>query len=387
MNVERLYAIALSLRGENDERNIVTSLQNLVNACQQIGQNPANTGMQQNFVTARDNFYSAVTDTQSDSFTPAWRQVLVELGGEELFGARLKQRVAEILDKNQPTLFVAYQELNGILTALRSFQDFLARMTDAFAHFEIGSEELTPGEAEIAVLIPRAAVHNKLADFANELEEVDFILNTFAEVATGHTDDLEIRSLSSSGLTISLAADPTFGAIVAAAITFVVTTYKKILEIKKLSLEIARLELPPEISEKTRQHANSFMEAEIERFCAEVTSKYPITNDKGRKNELTTKVRMSLNKMANRIDKGFNFEVRVEPPDEPPKDPKAGEAVKKAIRTIRDSAVHMQYMNLEGPPILSLPESRGNKSTDQRTAADDAKHPKKGRRHIDLEDK
>nr|VFK24333.1 MAG: hypothetical protein BECKLFY1418C_GA0070996_11743 [Candidatus Kentron sp. LFY] len=35
-----------------------------------------------------------------------------------------------------------------------------------------------------------------------------------------------------------------------------------------------------------------------------------------RKNEVSTELRHSLNKMANRIDRGFNIELRVAPPKE-----------------------------------------------------------------------
>ena len=61
--------------------------------------------------------------------------------------------------------------------------------------------------------------------------------------------------------------------------------------------------------------------------------------------------------MANRIDKGFNFEVRIEPPKETEKSAEEDDASKQAIKTILDATIHMQDMNLEGQPILSLPEA------------------------------
>src|SRR5580704_14337242 len=119
MNAERLHVIALALRRELDERHVLSSFQNLVGACQQIAQNPANAGLQQNFVTARDTFYSSVVDAPSDSFPPTWKQVVAELGGQDLFGDRLKQRVEHILNENQATLSVAHQKLNEILAQLQ----------------------------------------------------------------------------------------------------------------------------------------------------------------------------------------------------------------------------------------------------------------------------
>ncbi len=378
MNAERLHIIALTLRQELTKSSIADRLQSLVSACQAIGQ-ASNATTQQNLVSARDEFYEVVTDTPSDSFTPAWRQILAEMGGEELFGRKLKQQVQQILAENQMTPLVAHQQLREILTKLQKFEDALNQLVAAFAHFQVGSEKLGPGEAEITLLIPREAVGGKLADFADELEEMKFILNTFSEVATGHTDDLEIRTVSSSGLMVFLAATPLFGAIIAKVVDFVVGQYKKILEIKKLQLEIARLELPEEISEKTKEHANTLMEAEIEDFTVEIMNQYTTVTDPGRRNELTTAVKVSLNRIANRIDRGFNFEVRIEPPAAPAKEAGEDEAIKQAVQVIQRASINMQYLKPEGPPILALPEKVEPAADREAKPDDEVKHRKKGR--------
>jgi hypothetical protein len=72
---------------------------------------------------------------------------------------------------------------------------------------------------------------NSLDGFADELEEEKFILDTFSELADGHKDALQIRTLSSSGLLVYLAASASFGAIIATVVDFVVGKYKNILEI------------------------------------------------------------------------------------------------------------------------------------------------------------
>ncbi len=372
MNAERLHAVAASLRGELADRSILDKLQNLTTTLQTfVQQNTAAT--QQNLVNSREAFYTAVADTPSDSFTPAWRQILVEMGGEELFGGKLKARIQQILADNQMTPGPALNEIQQILSALQKFKGALDQLVTAFAFFKIGSEELAPGEAEIALLIPREAVHNKLGDFADELDEMQFILNTFSEVATGHTDDLEIRTISSSGLLVFLAASPLFGTIVAKAVDFVVGQYKKILEIKKLQLEIDRLQLPDEISAKTKEHVNNLMEAEIVKFSAEIIKQYPEGGGDGRKNELAVAVNLSLNMMANRIDRGFNFEVRIQPP----RKSDTNEEIAKAVQTIQDASANMQYMKLEGPPILALPEKTEKAETPESIGEGEGGHKRK----------
>lgn len=368
MNAERLHIIAETLKRELASHQTVEKLQGLVNALQQIAQQN-NSNTQQTLVTNRDAFYGAVNNVPSDSFTPAWRQILIEMGGEDLFGRNLKQRVQQILAENQMTPGVANDQIQPILTRLQAFKTALEQMVAAFSHFKVGSESLAPGEAEIALLIPRDAVDNKLGDFADELGEMEFILNTFSEVATGRKDDLEIRTVSSSGLMVFLAANPKFAAIVAKVVDFVVAQYKRILEIKKLHLEIERLELPEEISDKTKEYANTQMETAIDKFTVEIINEYHVGTDGGRKNELANSVKISLSMIANRVDRGFNFEVRIEPPKAAAED--HDEELKRAVQAIQAASVNMQYMKLEGPPILALPEKT------ESTPEGDTKHKKK----------
>src|SRR6266404_9969179 len=120
MNAERLHAIARILKQELSERRTVASLNTLVNSLQQIVQQN-NQSTQQNLVSSRDSFYKAVTDTPSDAFTPAWRQILIEMGGDDLFGKNLKQWVEKILAENQMTPGVAQEQLAEILDRLQKF--------------------------------------------------------------------------------------------------------------------------------------------------------------------------------------------------------------------------------------------------------------------------
>jgi hypothetical protein len=372
MNAERLHVVALTLSKELTEKTVIGTLQNLVNSLQTIVQSN-NASTQQNLVSSREAFYVAVTNTASDSFTPAWRQILIEMGGEELFGKNLKQRVQQILADNQMTPGVAQQQLGEILTKLQAFKSALDQLVAAFSHFKIGSETLAPGEAEITLLIPREAVDDKLGEFTDELEEMGFILNTLSEVATGHKDDLKIRTVSSSKLMVFLAAAYPLARIVAKVIDFVVAQYKKILEIKKLHSEMERLGVPEDISEKTKAHANTRMGEEIEKFTVEIMEEYKsVPHPGGRQHELRNAVKFSLNMVANRIDRGFNIEVRIEPPKA--LSTKTGDdgEVQKAVQTIQAASVNMQYMKLEGPPILTLPE-------EIESAADgEGKHKRKG---------
>ena len=122
------------------------------------------------------------------------------------------------------------------------------------------------------------------------------------------------------------------------------------------SLEIERLEVPNEISEKMKEHANNVMADGIDKFTIQIVNEFHNGDDVGRQNELTNGVRISLNKIANRIDKGYNIEVRIEPLAAGAVKPEEKEKAEKAQNVVKAATANMQYLRLEGPPMLALPE-------------------------------
>ncbi|MGO9211064.1 MAG: hypothetical protein ACLPXM_15670 [Terriglobales bacterium] len=374
MNAERLHAIVTALRQELAQRNMVSNLTTLVSALRNMSSQPANPSYQQTLVGSRETLRNALSDAPSDAFSPTWRQVLGDIGGGSFFGRNLLDTIEETINENQMTPTVALQRLESIQSGLQTFSKALDSAATAFSAFEIGSEELAPGECEIGILIPRQAVNNKLREYVEELGEIEFILRTLTELATGGVEDLEIRTVSSSDLMLFLSAHPRLGAVMARVIDFIVTQYKKILDIKKVQREIERLELPEDISEKTKNHANNLMEAEIDKFTIEIMTEYESVSDDGhRRNELKNAVTICLNTIANRIDRGFNFEVRVEPPA--PTDANAD--IQNAVQTIRAASVSMQFMKVEGPPILALTEKTETAAEEDRKEKKRTK-PRKG---------
>ncbi|MBI5599414.1 MAG: hypothetical protein HY890_06720 [Deltaproteobacteria bacterium] len=359
MNAERLHAIVVALNQEMTTTNSVGKLHELINALHQVVNPPqpqSPSSHQQALSQSLKAMYAAVTDTPSDSFSPTWRQILSEIDGEALFGRSLKVAIEAIFAQNQITPAVALAELQQLHKKLQSFKNALDQSSASLKHFKIGDEKLSPGECEIGVLIPRLAVDNKLLSFVGELKELGFILNTFAEISTGNTDDLTIRTISSSDLLVHLQASAPYAACVAVCIERVVTLYKQLLEIRKLHQEIRKQGVPDNETSGIENYANQLMEKGIDKIVIEVVKEYHKKDDKGRKHELTNAVRISLNKIANRIDKGFNYEVRVAPTPKSETEEKEDKELQKAIATIQSATANMQFMKLEGQPILQLPE-------------------------------
>ena len=355
MNAERLHAVVLALDQEMNKSKIVGKMQDLVNALQNVINQPQ--GSNQDILAQNvKSVITALTNTAIDAFSPAYQQILYEMGGEDLFGSSLKLIIEEIFSRNQITPSIALGELQKIQHRLQAFKGALNQSAASFKVFGVDDEKLEPGDCEIGVLIPRAAVKNRLLEFAEEVKDLGFMLNTFSEVATGQKDDLEIRTISTSDFLVHLQASAPYAACVAVCIERVVALYKQLLEIRKLRQELKEQGVPDEGTTGIEDYAHKLMENGIEEITIDVINEYHKKDDKGRKHELTNAVRISLNKLANRIDKGFNLEVRVAAVPQQKDGEKADEALQKAVTTIQGATANMQFMKLEGKPILKLPE-------------------------------
>ncbi len=239
---------------------------------------------------------------------------MVEVGAEKLFGSQLEERVNKIFARNQITPAIARNEIQQLFTQLRSFREALDWLLNAFGRLNIGKEQLRPGECEIGVLIPRMNVNNQLDKLAEELEELNRILSDFAELATGSRPGFEVKSVSTTDFSIFLSPSPITLASISFAVERIIAVYKNLLEIRKLKNELKENGIPDKQLQGVQDHANGIMENGIEAIKNDLFKMFYKQKDGGRENELRTAVGMSLRKIADRIDRGVNIEVRAVPP-------------------------------------------------------------------------
>ncbi|MEM7803282.1 MAG: hypothetical protein AAF545_00015 [Pseudomonadota bacterium] len=361
MNAERLHAILKVIRSEIASTNSVGILGQLVAALQNQVSQPQQPNHQQEVAKHLENLRERLRKVPSNSFSPGWRLIVQEIGGIDNLGDTLISRLDEVFARNQITTSVALEEIRAIHESHERFFDAASEGLSSLQHFEIGSEELEAGEAEVGVLIPRAAVDNSLAGLGKELDELDGLLRVFSEIVSQQRPTLQIRTISSSEFQIFLESVTPIAACVAFAIERVVALYEKLLNIRRLRQELQDEDVPDDMLAGVQDHANGLMTKGIEGLVEEVLSQFHTGNDEGRVNELKIELRMTLKRIANRIDRGYNIEVRAEPTAEEPnedeanKDPEA-EKRRAQEQIIRDASVTLRYRKLHGEPILSLPE-------------------------------
>ena len=365
MNAERLHAIAFEIKRDLANSTALSLLQQLVSALANQVSQPGQPQYQQQTSQFYTQLLDGLVKAEVNDFSPTWRQAIEELGAGKVLGSSLASRVEDIFNRNQITPSVAQQELQELLNELQGLASALDQLLAGFKFLRVGMEELEPGECELGVLVPRAFVDNRLDRFSDELAELNQIFGVFAELATGGRPSFQIKTISSTDLSVFLEVGAVVGACVATAMERIIALYKQLLEIRKIQGELTKQGVDKKNLKGLEDHANGIMETGIDSLVKQLLAEFKGKADAGRKNELSIELKFALKKVANRIDRGFNIEVRMEDPvapTEPDREMTAEQAaLAKSHAQIQAASGTLQFLKLEGAPILSLPEGKPEK--------------------------
>ena len=262
-----------------------------------------------------------------------------------------------VFSENQLTPAMAMEELKALAKEMGALKASVDALVTGFTGLSVPRMDLEPGACELGVLIPRAAVQDRLDLFATELKIFHQVLKDMNEYVTNDAAPVRIRAISSSDLTVYLDMLPKVGAFLAVCLERLIAAYKKILEIRKLRNELATQGVPEESLGQVDSHANTVMEEEIRSIVEEVCRENCAVEG-ARKNELEVSLQTGLNRLANRIDKGYNIDIRAKPPEQAANDNSddAERAAADAALVISQASAALEFIREEGAPILTLPE-------------------------------
>lgn len=354
MNVERLHAIAKAINSSLSTSGSVTKLEQLANSLQQLVSNPNQPQFQQQISSHRAALSQSLDNDPANTFSPLYLRVVDEIGGSSLLGKNLQKRISEIFENNQITPASALNDLRNVLNEVKQFQQVVGQLTSCLSALHIGSNELNPGESGLTVLIPRNFVSNDVLRFSEELKELNSIFGVFNEISTGTRSPFQIRSIGSSGLLVDIDLALKTAAAIAVTLGWLISKYKDLLVIKKLRSELIGTGVPEANVEGVEKYAEDLMDKAIDEWIPKLLQQFPAISDDGRKNEVTIELKFSLKKIAARIDRGFNIEVRVgEKKDK--EDADDAEKDTKYLQEIHDATKNMEFIKSEGEPVLKLP--------------------------------
>ncbi|MCK4632130.1 MAG: hypothetical protein KAT79_02600 [candidate division Zixibacteria bacterium] len=359
MNLERIHAIFVAVRDELDSENLVDVFKQLLDSLQSQISQPQVAGHQEQVSAHLDNLKGILARSPSNQFSPAWKTTLDDLDFTEYLGDNLLDNIDEIFRSNQITPSMALDGLKRIFDRVETIHDSIDSVLGGLSDLNLEPEELNPGECEIGILIPRAAIDNRISNLSKELREICRIFETFEEISTGQRTGLGLRSLSTTDPSVLFDALPKVAAFTAIAVERIIALYKKLLETKKLRMEIRDQGIEEKNLKGIDDHINEVMKKGIEKLVPELMSKCYADIDRGRRHELENSLRMSLNGVANRIDRGFNIEVRAEPLEESADETEESDgdrAMQENIELVHEKSHGLQFIKGSGEPILSLPE-------------------------------
>ncbi|MEL6559056.1 MAG: hypothetical protein AAFQ94_12785 [Bacteroidota bacterium] len=364
MNVERLKTILEAIQKDLKSTGVIAEIQNLRNHLQNTINQPQQPTHQQNLVKTKSSVSKKLNSSASNNFSPGWLQIIDEIGDSSLFGTELAEKIDSIFEKNQITPQAALTEIDEIVNSLTAFNSSLEQTVKGLNGLGIESDDLDAGECEIGYSIPRAFVNNKLTELESEIHELNFILNNISEVIHGEKVEYEVKTISSSDFLLYVSAGLSVTSFLGVALEKIITTYKTILEIKKLRKDLKDKGVPDKETKGIEKHANESMGKEIKKIVDEAIKEHYKEKNAERKNELTNGLTISLNKLSNRIDKGFNVEIRVKELPEPEEETELTEEQKvqiESIQQIQSSSKALEFIKISGEPILQLEEENGKK--------------------------
>ncbi len=362
MNTERLYDIAKAIINDINTTAIQDKLSNLTSQIEKRVKSSVSASHQEGINKIISDIGKVSESAPSNDFSATMRQAVTKLIGEGVLGYEMDAIIEKISTYQQFAPSVALVQIKELINRIQQIKDNFAQLINTFKDLGIDTDNSKHGICELEVLIPRSSFKNKLDKLGEELSELNTIFNVFAEIATGSRPGFDIRNLSSSDPTVLLDLKPEIAACIAVAVERIVTLYKKLLEIRKLHNDLKKSEIPKKTLKDVDDHANSIMNEGIKELISKLIKQFYKKTDDGRENELTTELRFTLNKIAGRIDRGYNIEIRIKPVQENETED-TDEVLSHAaqyIQTIKSAKQNMQFIKEEGEPILNLPESKSN---------------------------
>jgi len=360
VNAEKLHQTINLVNEDVNRTKIVTHLQSIVSMLNNLANSP-NQSHQQTLASSLTSFLDGINKSNFDQLSASTRKIMTDICPNLVLGSTLGEKVRSIIEKNQITFQVAVNEINPLFNEINQFIANSKALLASFQVFNISKEVLETGECEIGFIVPREEIKNDFHVYQKELQEFEFIINNYNEYVSGKKQKIELKAISSTDPMIYIGVITAVGASIAKTIDWIIDSYKKILEIRLLREQLKNAGVPEDKTKGIEDYANELMSKKIDEMLEILRKEYCGIKNGDRKNELENGLRISMNKIANRIDSGFNYEVRVGALPKTEADETDDNEEQKNYDEIKRVESKLIFTNMLGSKILSLPEKEVKK--------------------------
>ena len=204
MNLERFHSILATARRDMNESEVQSQLLELINHLEHQSNDPANPDHQRNVSQSRAGILEALAEAPSNDYPPSWEIALQDYGLTYFLAKNVLLAVDEAFKGNEITPQAVFDALQPVREELSESLQHTDQILAGFERLGVKTDDLRPGDVEIAYTIPRKLREKSPSDLGKEFGEIEKLLKPFAEIATGETPEFEVRSISSSDFTIIL---------------------------------------------------------------------------------------------------------------------------------------------------------------------------------------
>jgi len=347
------------LSGANDKHNFVGLVQNVENTYIQAAQSPSPPNADA-FNNAKTSLRDAALDYPLSSGSRSRIKHLKSIGGLDYFGENLILRIDNIIASAE-TPSNAIAEIQQLRSGMSDFFPALKALDDNLNNLKIGTEDIPDDSAEIEVLMPTSIVDGHLDVFIKETRNLNGVFCDIREVVTGKRIPLDIRSLSSGSLELYFTVDLHTAAALLLFITAVIQLINTILRTRQDRESLKQQDAPGSIIKEIKEWEDGRIKDQIDKLRDELLEHY--NGKEERKHELSNALSKSLNRLADRIDRGMDIDVTTsatvseDEAAKTPSDLEKIEAKRRSIESIRENTNIISQLERNQEPVLQLPVS------------------------------
>ncbi len=366
MNVKQLDEFIALILADEKEVKVQEKLAALEKALEALANDPQDSAEQVAAKQAYDAFVDGVKNL-SNLYDYSDSDRLEEVGATPFFTAALVTPVAEAFVTSGMTPAVIH-ELVAKLRKERT--DYLTQMNEVqagFGYFKHDhDDDGTPEYGEIGFKVPRALFKNNLEGLIIELRAIRQIIRAFAELSTRSVPPIEVRQISTTDPLFFFGVVPDTLIAIAAAVSWALKSWKDLEQIRKLRAETAaipafsRAEVEKIFGDKIRETVEKAVSDKVRELV-------PDDGRAGRRSEMQTAIRMALESLLARIERGMTIEIKalrepekVEGETETAR-AKAMKAVNSHNTKIEELKVSLVFPRPEPNPVTRLPAPPGGR--------------------------
>lgn len=307
MNLESFYE-TLKFAIEVDVRlRLQTSLEAIRDSLNNLVASPAHPQQQSSLASTLKTFCAAAEEL-GEALPPSQASLIAEAGGAEFFSPSIGEKVKASVATNAMTPSVARDFVRDLADRRSSFLTTLEQTLSGLTTLGVTAQELAPGAASMAFVIPREIFGNELEPFAKELVFINQFVRHFNEAVTGEPIPVYLEGSSSSIPTVALAANPKITESIAKVVEHFLQEWGKADKVRRIRQELAEMGLKKQTFDELTEQIRNSVDQVVEDSVESTVSSFK--HDPARKHYLQSALRRDIRRLFGQIERGLVVQFR-----------------------------------------------------------------------------